>query len=133
MAGWLIDELKDEGSISRFLLHAWTVMPDHLHVLLEGADEECDLLHFATQFKRRTAKSVRIARNLRLWQRRFHDHILRPTDSFHGVAAYIWMNPVRKGICKRPEDYPYSGSLTIEWKQSVMNYPEWRPPWKESL
>ena len=130
VVGWVIDELKDQVGSSRFLLHAWTIMPDHLHVLLEGSDGECDLLRFVTQFKGRTAKRVRIALDLRLWQSRFYDHILRPTDSFYGVAAYIWMNPVRKGICKRPEEYPGSGSLTLQWKQYVLTYPGWHPPWK---
>jgi REP-associated tyrosine transposase len=132
LADWLVAELKAQASSSRFILHAWTVMPDHAHILTEGSDDACDLIDFVTRFKRRTAQAIRIAQGVRLWQRRFYDHILRPKDSFLGVAWYIWMNPVRKGICSRPQDYPASGSGTVPWKQLAAPGPEWLPPWKGS-
>jgi hypothetical protein len=31
-----------------------------------------------------------------LWQKKFHDHILRPRGNA-AVAGYVWMNPVREG------------------------------------
>ena len=30
----------------RFIIHAYCIMPDHLHVLLEGSQETCDLIRF---------------------------------------------------------------------------------------
>jgi hypothetical protein len=29
------------------------------------------------------------------------------------LAAYIWMNPVRKGLCNGPLEYPHSGSRVV--------------------
>jgi hypothetical protein len=66
-----------------------------------------------------------------LWQKNFYDHILRPQDSFAGVAGYIWMNPVRKGLCSDPLEYPHSGSLVVEWKKATSPVKSWVPDWKD--
>jgi hypothetical protein len=62
-----------------------------------------------------------------LWQTRYFDHVLRPGESVEDFAWYIWLNPVRKEMVKRPEEYPFSGSLTgmrmpAEWSKA-----DWRP------
>jgi hypothetical protein len=69
-----------------------------------------------------------------VWQHRPYDHILRPDESREAVAYYIWMNPVRKGLCTRPEEWPFSGSLTVDWKR-LLTPPEnlWVPPWKREM
>jgi hypothetical protein len=48
------------------------------------------------------------------------------------VAAYIWMNPVRKGLCQRPEDYPFLGTFTLPWPPGKALQTAWTPPWKKS-
>ena len=41
------------------------------------------------------------------WQRDFFDHRLRGDESYLEKAHYIRMNPVRAGLIKRPEEWPY--------------------------
>jgi hypothetical protein len=65
-----------------------------------------------------------------LWQKKFYDRILRERDSFDGVAGYIWMNPVRKGLCSDPREYPYSGSFAVDWKKMMRPLESWVPEWK---
>jgi len=60
----------------------------------------------------------------------FYDHVLRPWEPVHSFLWYIWMNPVRKGLCKSPYEYPWSGSLTIDWKRTASVEEQWTPPWK---
>jgi len=49
------------------------------------------------------------------------------------VACYIWSNPVRKGLCKRAEDWPSSGSFTVDWRRLLsVGVDPWTPPWKGS-
>jgi hypothetical protein len=38
--------------------------------------------------------------------------VRRESEATAIVARYILMNPVRKGLCVHPRDYPYLGSLT---------------------
>lgn len=65
-----------------------------------------------------------------IWQTHSYDHIVRGDEAGERIAAYIWSNPVRKGPCSDPRDYPHSGSDTSEWKRTCFSAPEWTPPWK---
>jgi len=42
-----------------------------------------------------------------LWQIGFHDRILRPTERPEVIAAYIVGNPVRKGLIREGERWPW--------------------------
>jgi putative transposase len=118
-ASWIINELRQQAASHSFSVHAYCAMPDHLHALVLGLEPASDLLIFLKDLKQKTA--YEFERKLRhvLWQKKLYDHILRQTDSVERVAGYIWMNPVRKGLCDHPEEYPYSGSFVVEWKRAV--------------
>ena len=45
-----------------------------------------------------------------LWEEGYWDYTLRDEDSVLGVASYIVWNPVRAGLVRRPELYPFTGS-----------------------
>jgi hypothetical protein len=89
-------------------------------------------LDFVGRFKQQSAHSLKGGSHREVWQRYFYDHILRPRDSADTVAWYIWMNPVRKGLCVQPEDWPFSGSFTLDWKRTPRPEGAWRPPWKKT-
>ena len=110
-------------------------MPDHLHILVEGLTDRSNLISFMLAFKQSTEKSAAKTFHHPLWQRSFYDHILRGRDSSDSLSWYIWLNPVRKGLCAQPWDYPFSGSFTLDtldWKRSQQP-PSWTPPWKQTL
>ena len=131
MAIWLIEQLRQHSRSHSFAVHAYCVMPDHLHALVLGLDISSDLLAFVASLKQKTAYEFHGRFHRVLWQKKFYDHILRPKESPERVAAYIWMNPVRKGICKDVRDYPYSGSFTFNWRKTPRPVQPWVPPWKE--
>jgi putative transposase len=114
-----------------FLLHAFCLMPDHLHILAEGNSPQSDLLRFITAFKQRTAIAHKNRALGPLWQTKFYDHILREPDRLDLVASYIWANPVRKGLCEDAASYPLTDSQTLDWKKLCANSRVWQPPWKE--
>jgi putative transposase len=113
-----------------YRLHAYCLMPDHLHILVAGADDRCDLLEFIRLFKQRTAFQFRKSRRVALWEQSYYDHILRRVDQIEDVACYIWWNPVRKQLCARPQEFPYSGSQTIDWIKRATSGTSWSAPWK---
>jgi putative transposase len=115
VAKGVLDLLLECGAGDCFRLHAFCLMPDHLHVLAEGAHDRCDLREFIRVFKLRTAFAFRQSHGRRLWEMSYYEHILRRSGSIELVAAYVWWNPVRKGLCARPCDFPYSGSQTVDW------------------
>jgi putative transposase len=119
------------AAIENFMPHAWCVMPDHVHLLVEGRARGCGVFEFVRRWKGESAFSFRRRYRRELWQRAYYDHILRPNELPGPFAWYIWLNPVRKGLCKEAKDYPWSGSLTIDWEKSTPPTKEWIPPWKE--
>jgi REP element-mobilizing transposase RayT len=44
-----------------------------------------------------------------LWQRSFHDHVIRNEADFRETVEYMMLNPVRRGYVSKPEYYPFSG------------------------
>jgi putative transposase len=126
-----IDCLKKTSDRYHFSVHAFCVMPDHFHALVEGVAPDSDLLLFVRNFKQATSREYSRESGAPLWQKKFYDHILRPKDSPGGVAWYIWMNPVRKGHCSQPDQYPHSGSFTGQWKHMSQPQNQWMPTWKK--
>lgn len=124
--------LLDAAAAENFLLHAWCVMPDHVHILVEGETMACQVFHFARRFKSESAHSYLRRFGRQLWQRAFFDHILRPHESPEPFEWYIWLNPVRKGLCRNAAEYPWSGSQSVDWRNSVSLCTDgWVPPWRK--
>ena len=114
-----------------FRLHAYCVMPDHAHVLVEGIDGQTDGRIFARRFQQKTGFLLRDTTAGRIWQRSYYDHILRRAEDCDDVAWYIWMNPVRKRMVQVAWDYEFSGSETVDWPPSNCAARDgWIPPWK---
>jgi len=108
-------------------------MPDHFHLIVEGARDESDLAHFAKTLKQLTAFRYKQQSGQRLWQSRYYDHILRASDSLDRVLWYVWLNPVRAGLCPDPHTYPYSGSFTLDWNNKMQADENWVPPMEELI
>lgn len=90
---------------------AGTVMPDHIHLLLELGGR---LPLSAVVAKAKSAVSR--ANPDAAWQRNFFDHRLRVIDSAEDYAFYIFMNPYCAGSC--PLDQSWSGwipSQNMRW------------------
>jgi putative transposase len=128
--GELLDLLKSESVARGFGVLAYCLMPDHLHFLAEGLDVRSDLLRFLKSFKIKSSRKHASEGHGVLWQRGFYERILRGQDTVEGVAWYIWLNPLRKGIVKNVEEYPYAGSFTGLKMPAVWCRDGWRPPWK---
>jgi putative transposase len=126
----LIEQIRQHSRSHGFAVHAYCVMPDHLHALVFGLGLSSDLLTFVTSLKQKAAYEFYGRFHRILWQKKFYDHILRAKESPERVAAYIWMNPIRKGLCKDVRDYPHSGSFTFDWKKAALPVQPWVPSWK---
>jgi len=112
-------------------VYPYCVMPDHLHFLVHGRLPTSDLLSFVKEFKQRTELDFRWKAGREFWQKKFYDRILRPKDSAERIAAYIWMNPVRQGLCRSAAEYPYSGSTVVDWEEMARVTEPWAPDWKQ--
>jgi putative transposase len=132
ICNWFLTVLRRDIATHSFAVHAYCLMPDHAHLLLEGLESKSDLLQLVKAVKTKTSTPFAKKTGHPLWQKKFYDHILRQNDSPDDVAWYIWMNPVRAGICSRPEEYPFLGSLTGSWSKTLRPFADWTPPWRKT-
>jgi putative transposase len=75
------------------------LMPDHLHAIL-AFPREPGLATVVRNWKKFVAFKHGVA-----WQPDFFDHRLRDHHELEEKASYILLNPVRKGLCERAEDW----------------------------
>ena len=88
-------------------------MPDHVHLLLTPLCDEKGW-PFALPFILKLLKGTSARSINRLlgtcgpvWQEESFDHVLRTQESFEEKLEYLRQNPVRGGLVKKPEDYPW--------------------------
>ena len=103
--------LFDNGK--KIELHAAVVMPEHVHLLftplhdLEGWP--FSLAQILKALKGTSARSVNRAMRVLgpVWQEESFDHVLGSDESMAEKIEYIRQNPVRRGLVKTPEAYPW--------------------------
>jgi putative transposase len=94
---------------SAYLLHEFVVMPDHIHILLTPKTSLEKAVQFVKGgFSYRAKKEL--GSNLEVWQKGFSDHRIRDASDYGLRRIYIRQNPVRKNLCQKAEEYPYSSA-----------------------
>lgn len=101
--------LFDDGR--RVAMHAFVVMPDHVHELFTPLDDPSGtsyaLATIMSGVKGASAHSINrmLSRSGPVWQDESFDHILRSDEALLDRVQYILGNPVRKGLVERWQDY----------------------------
>lgn len=99
-----------EGAAKHELsVHAWVFMNNHLHLLVTPANEN-SLPRTMQSLGRRYAQYFNRSyhRSGSLWEGRYKAGLVDTERYLLSCYRYIELNPVRAGIARRPEDYPYS-------------------------
>jgi REP element-mobilizing transposase RayT len=102
--------ITDTGSISRPPGSVQKSSRDEARVLMKALSEgQVTLRPEAVELKNWPVVQPEHFLSKHLWQRSFHDHIIRSDADFRETLQYIVLNPVRRGYVSRPEFYPFSG------------------------
>jgi putative transposase len=90
---------------------AYCLMPNHVHLLVTPFKEEtlAKMMQAITLCYSRYF-NWKNGRTGRLWECRYHSTVIDRDSYLWTVSKYIENNPVRAGMVKRPEDYPYSSA-----------------------
>jgi len=109
-------------------VRAFTLMPDHVHVLAELGDS-LSLSQAVARLKAKTRTAL-LARDAR-WQVNYFDHRLAADESVLPVLLYIYLNPYRKHLIESSERWPWFYCHEDEWRwfkdRLTDNLPE--PDW----
>ena len=107
VVGQLFD-CRDRGF---YKLHAFVIMPDHLHVLLKPG--EGTPIGKAIQMIK-GGSAFRIKKELGfhwpVWQPGFHDRWIRDKQEYLNCKHYILQNPVKAKLVERAEEYAWTSA-----------------------
>ena len=115
----------------RLYVYGYVVMPDHVHLLLSepqhwrrsptqaktglewatpscSANREQDTLADALKSLKEGVSRRLIGDAEHFWQKRYYDFNIRNYPQFVEKLRYIHRNPVKQGLCERPEDWRWS-------------------------
>jgi putative DNA methylase len=94
-----------------YALHAWCVMPNHTHALFtpEPGFKMSKIIHSWKSFTANECNKV-LGRAGKLWEREPFDRYIRNEQHYRNVFSYIENNPVKAGLCDKPEDWRWSSA-----------------------
>jgi REP element-mobilizing transposase RayT len=99
---------RGEESLGQYQLHAYAVMPNHVHLLITPKIAASRLIQSLKGFTAREANKLLGRSGQPFWQRESYDHWARNPEEFSRIKRYIEWNPVKAGLCEAPEDYAWS-------------------------
>jgi putative transposase len=89
---------RDQG---RFKLHAFVVMPDHVHVLITPAIDQ-STARCIQLIKGGYSHAIREQLPKAIWHSGHHEHRIRDLEDFNSQSLYIANNPTRKNHTEYP-------------------------------
>ena len=106
----------------------YVIMPDHVHLIAVITEEDAlRAIHESPQqarsiisklvgyIKMNSSKAIRQRYgNVAVWQRGYHDHVIRNREDYEALVRYIHENPVRWVLDERYGNCEPNGSCTQE-------------------
>jgi len=105
----LVDVLLHYRQEQKYLLHEFVIMNDHFHLLISPlVTLERAMQFIKGGFSYRAKKEFEFGHEI--WQPSYYDRRVRDADEFFAFREYIRQNPVKKGLARVPEEFPYSSA-----------------------
>jgi REP element-mobilizing transposase RayT len=112
MVGPVIEGALLHFDAERYRLHAWCVMPNHVHALFTPMSPH-SLSSIVHSWKSFTAKKINavLGRTGQVWFEEYFDRKIRNEKHFEDARHYIEHNPVKARLCREPLEWRYSSAL----------------------
>lgn len=144
---FLIDEdyscymnyLLDYHQRFHFILYAYVLMPNHIHLMLETGEVplskimQCLQLRYSQYFNRKYRKKGH------LFQGRYKSILCDRDTYLLELIRYLHLNPIRAGIVTHPADYPWSshqiyvGKKKAKWVETELILSQFGKKKRESV
>ena len=117
-----LSSIEECKAISGFTLYAYCLMGNHIHLLLQENKEPLEMI-----FKRIGARYVfwynwKYGRSGHLFQDRYKSEAVEDDSYFLAVLRYIYQNPVKAKICRKPEDYKWSSYQSFGKEETLADH-----------
>jgi putative transposase len=93
--------------------HAYCLLQNHYHLVAESPDENLSAGLQRLNGRYAQAFNTRYDLTGHVFQGRFHAVVVARDGHLFELIRYIAMNPVRAGLCARPEAWPWSSYRAV--------------------
>jgi len=101
-----------------YRLIAYVIMPSHCHIVFATGDvtglrgHDVSRERITQSLKRYTAKQCNrlLGRRGEFWQPESYDRVVRDDAELERIVLYVEQNPVKAGLCQRPEEWSFSSA-----------------------
>ncbi|GAB4494364.1 MAG: transposase [Saprospiraceae bacterium] len=107
----IVEEAMHYRDEKQYDLHAFTIMPNHVHMMMTLLPDAPVLFKVMQHLKKNSAiKANRFLNRtgLEFWEEESYDHIVRDESEFYRILNYILRNPVKAGFVSEWRDWPFS-------------------------
>jgi putative transposase len=110
-AGIVVEQIMECQEREFYLLHAFVVMPNHLHLLItpgqEASIEKAVMMIKGGSSHRIKKESLY---SFPIWMPGYHDRWIRNIDEYRIRKQYIEQNPVKARLSENPSEYVWSSA-----------------------
>jgi REP element-mobilizing transposase RayT len=113
VAAMLADTLRS-GDGRSYSLHAFCIMPNHVHLVLTPLPKERDTFHslagILRSIKLHSARQINaiLVRSGGVWQHENYNHTVRDEQEYWRIVEYVLNNPVKAGLAREWQEWPWN-------------------------
>src|SRR5687767_6368996 len=94
----IVDHFLQTAREKGMAIIVYCVMPDHIHLLVDGEHDSSEMEPFVSLAKQRAGYWFKQTHGKKLWQKGYYEHVLRAEERTEDVVFYIIANPLRKKL-----------------------------------
>ncbi len=102
--------LYGETARQFYELHAWVIMPNHVHMILHPKGEMATIMRWLKGRTGRVANGILGHTGMPFWQNESFDHWVRTSEELEHLIAYVENKPVKAGFVESAEQWPWSSA-----------------------
>lgn len=114
---YIMGDCKEEYD---FRLHAYCIMGNHVHILIEVGDVSLSEILRKIEVRFAQWYNKKYQRTGHLFQDRFRSEVIEDDAHFLRVMRYIHHNPIKAGLCDSLEEYPWSSYRAYKEKDDSL-------------
>jgi putative transposase len=119
MAELIIEVLRSYMRAGKMTVHDFVIMPNHVHILMTlpgemSIEKAMQLIKGSFSFR----ANNELGFHGEIWQRGYSDEQILDDQSFQQHREYIENNPVKAGLAKRSDEYPFGTAYLKKQKHA---------------